>query len=98
MLVPDSVLVSDRVLILQYNSRTLSWARTHTSAMWEQGVCRIVLLVSEKEEGEVALELSIGSFQICFGLEPVPRCEPSIYQVIAPRKPVAILLTTSNHT
>ena len=42
-----------------------------------------LLEVSEREEGVVALHLSIGPLKTRSGLEPVPRCEPSTYQPIA---------------
>ena len=34
-----------------------------------------LLEVSDKEEGEVALHLSIGPLKTLCGSEPVPRCE-----------------------
>ena len=43
----------------------------------------IMLEVSEKEEGVMALHLPIGLLKTRSGLEPVPRCEPSTYQPIS---------------
>ena len=38
--------------------------------------------VSEREMGVVVLHLPIGPLNPCFGLESVPRYEPSTYQPI----------------
>ena len=40
-------------------------------------------MVSEKEEGIVALQLPTGPIKTRFGIEPVPRCEPNTYQPIS---------------
>ena len=37
-------------------------------------------MVSDREEGVVALYQPIGPLKRCSGLEPVLRCEPSTYQ------------------
>ena len=37
------------------------------------------LEVSEREEDVVALHQPIGLLKTCYGLEPVPRCEPNTY-------------------
>ena len=42
-----------------------------------------LLEVSEREEGVVALNLTIGPLKKTSGLEPVSRCEPSTYQSIS---------------
>ena len=65
----------------------LSWAPTHHIYLgWVSGqrvsMFLLVLDVSEKEEGVVALHLPIGSSKTCCGLESVPRCEPSTYRSI----------------
>ena len=41
-----------------------------------------LLEVSQNEERFVALHLAIEPLKTRSGLEPVPRCEPSIYQPI----------------
>ena len=40
----------------------------------------ILLEVSVREEGVVAIHRPTGPLKTCNGLEPVPRCEPSTYQ------------------
>ena len=40
--------------------------------------------------------MAIGRLKPRSELEPVPRCEPSIYQLIAPSGPVVVVLNKAN--